>query len=60
MYEIDTYIDVNNHGKIKLHAYEIKNDIKANVWAIVIHGYKSQGIEMTEYAKHFIKENITY
>lgn len=49
----DVYITTNNNGSLKLHAYEIENTQKSDVWAIAIHGYMFQGRYMAYYAKEF-------
>ena len=51
----EVYINSTNNGSLKLHAYEIQNDTNSDIWAIVIHGYMSQGSGMTSYAKEFYK-----
>ena len=49
----DVYITTSNNGKLKLHAYEIINEKNTDIWSIVIHGYCSQGKDMTYYAKQY-------
>ena len=49
----DININSKNNGNLKLHAYEIQNKDKSDIWTIVIHGYTSQGKEMTRYAEQF-------
>ena len=49
----DVYITTSNNGKLKLHAYEIINQKNTDIWSIVIHGYCSQGKDMTYYAKQY-------
>ena len=49
----DAYITSTNNGNLKLHAYEIKSNEESDVWTIVIHGYMSKGIAMTEYSQKF-------
>lgn len=56
----DVYITSNNNGNLKLHAYEIINNENEDnkkksqdIWAIVVHGYMSEGIEMAYSAKEF-------
>lgn len=49
----DVYIATSNNGKLKLHAYEIINEKNTDIWSIVIHGYCSQGKDMTYYAKQY-------
>ena len=46
----DTYITSNDN--LKLHAYEVKNENKTNKWAIVVHGYTSEGKLLSSKAKH--------
>ena len=47
----DTYI--TSFDNLKLHAYEVKNKNKTNKWAIVVHGYTSEGSLLSSKAKHF-------
>lgn len=47
---IDTYI-TSSHN-LKLHAYEVKNENKTDKWAIVVHGYTSEGKTLSSKAKH--------
>ena len=47
----DKYI--NSFDDLNLHAYEVKNQIKTNKWAIVVHGYTSEGKLVSSKAKHF-------
>ena len=47
---IDTYITSSDN--LKLHAYEVKNENKTDKWAIVVHGYKSEGKLLSSKAKH--------
>jgi len=51
----ETYQDsyVQSFDNLKLHAYTLKNTSETNKWAIVFHGYSSDGSQMTKYAKHF-------
>lgn len=49
----DVYITTSNNRKLKLHAYEIINEKNTDIWSIVIHGYCSQGKDMTYYAKQY-------
>ena len=49
----DVYITTSNNGKLKLHANEIINQKNTDIWSIVIHGYCSQGKDMTYYAKQY-------
>ena len=48
---IDEYI--TSFDNLKLHGYKIKNSIPSNKWAIVVHGYTSEGLKMSSYAKNF-------
>ena len=52
----DTYITSTNNGNLKLHAYEIKASEETNIWAIVIHGYTKDGIEMEKYAERYYEK----
>ena len=47
----DRYI--NSFDNLRLHSYEIKNENKTNKWAIVVHGYTSEGNSVSSKAKHF-------
>ena len=47
----DKYI--NSFDNLKLHVYEVKNENKTNKWAIVVHGYTSEGELVSSKAKHF-------
>lgn len=47
---IDSYITSSDN--LKLHAYEVKNENKTNKWAIVVHGYTSEGKLLSSKAKH--------
>ena len=47
---IDTYITSSDN--LKLHAYEVKNENKTDIWAIVVHGYTSAGKLLSPKAKH--------
>lgn len=49
----DVYITASNNGNLKLHAYEMKNTEKSDIWAIVIHGYTAQGKNMIGFAKEY-------
>ena len=49
----DIYITTSNNGNLKVHAYEIINPQKTDIWAIVIHGYMLQGRYMAYYAREF-------
>ena len=47
---IDIYITSSDN--LKLHAYEVKNENKTDKWAIVVHGYTSEGKLLSSKAKH--------
>ncbi len=47
----DEYI-TSNDG-LKLHSYEILNENKTNNWVISVHGYTSEAIKLSTYAKYF-------
>ena len=47
---IDTYITSSDN--LKLHAYEVNNENKTDKWAIVVHGYTSEGKLLSSKAKH--------
>mgnify|MGYP004690795445 FL=1 len=47
---IDTYITSSDN--LKSHAYEVKNENKTDKWAIVVHGYTSEGKLLSSKAKH--------
>ena len=47
----DKYI--TSFDNLKLHGYEIINKTKTNKWAIVVHGYTSEGELVSSKAKHF-------
>ncbi|MEG0668443.1 MAG: alpha/beta hydrolase [Clostridium sp.] len=38
---------------LKLHSYKVLNEQPTNKWAIVVHGYTSEGIKMSTYAKKY-------
>jgi len=44
---------IQSFDDLKLHAYSLKNTNETNKWAIVFHGYSSDGSQMSKYAKHF-------
>ena len=44
---------IQSFDSLKLHAYSIQNSHPTNKWAIIFHGYSSDGTQMTKYAKHF-------
>ena len=49
----DVYITASNNGNLKLHAYEIINKEKSDIWAITIHGYSGRAKDMSYYAQEF-------
>ncbi|MBR1884119.1 MAG: alpha/beta hydrolase [Clostridia bacterium] len=51
----DEYITSSHNGKLKLHASVIKNKEASTVWTVVIHGYMSSNLSITEFAEHFLK-----
>ena len=50
-YSEDSYIESDDH--LKLHSYEIKNEVETNKWVIAIHGYMNEGKGMITGAQHF-------
>ncbi|MFJ7731053.1 alpha/beta hydrolase [Lysinibacillus sp. NPDC097231] len=44
---------IQSFDDLNLHSYTLKNTKETNKWAIVFHGYSSDGTQMTKYAKHF-------
>lgn len=47
----DEYI--NSFDNLKLHGYKILNPTKSDKWVIAVHGYTSEGINMSSYAKKY-------
>ena len=47
----DEYI--NSFDNLKLHSYKILNENSSNKWAIVVHGYTSEGLKMSSYGEKF-------
>lgn len=47
----DEYI--TSYDKLKLHSYKVTNQNNTNKWVIAVHGYTSEGINMSTYAKHY-------
>lgn len=47
----DEYI--TSSDKLKLHSYKVTNQNNSNKWVIAVHGYTSEGINMSTYAKHY-------
>lgn len=46
-------VHMKSFDNLKLHAYEIKNENNTDKWAIVVHGYTSEGKLVSSKAKHF-------
>lgn len=44
---------IQSFDQLKLHAYSLKNDNDTNKWVLIFHGYSSDGLQMSKYAKHF-------
>ncbi|MDO5292077.1 MAG: alpha/beta hydrolase [bacterium] len=44
---------ITSEDGLKLHAYEITNTKKSDVWVLVVHGYTGQGSDQYGYAKGF-------
>ena len=53
--DISNYKDLyrTSADGLELHGYEIENAVESNVWVITVHGYTSQGREMSDFAKQF-------
>ena len=49
----EIYITSSNQS-LKLHAYEIQNQVESDIWTIIIHGYSGQGSDMIYIAKEFL------
>ena len=47
----DEYI--TSSDKLKLHSYKVTNQNNSNKWVIAVHGYTSEGINLSTYAKHY-------
>ena len=47
----DEYITSSDN--LKLHSYKIQNEIPSNKWVITVHGYTSEGLNMSTYAKKY-------
>ena len=47
----DEYI--TSQDCLKLHSYQVKNQSSSNKWVITVHGYTSEGINMSSYAKKY-------
>jgi len=44
---------IQSFDSLNLHAYAIQNSQPTDKWAIIFHGYSSDGTQMTKYAKQF-------
>lgn len=47
----DEYITSSDN--LRLHSYQIKNETSSDKWVITVHGYTSEGINMSSYAKKY-------
>lgn len=47
----DEYI--NSFDNLKLHSYKILNETPSDKWAIIVHGYTCEGLQMSSYAENF-------
>ena len=47
----DEYITSSDN--LKLHSYQVKNQTSSDKWVITVHGYTSEGINMSTYAKQY-------
>lgn len=47
----DEYITSSDN--LKLHSYQVKNQTSSDKWVITVHGYTSEGINMSSYAKKY-------
>lgn len=47
----DKYI--TSFDDLKLHSYEVLNENKTNNWVISVHGYTSEAVKLSTYAKNF-------
>ena len=47
----DEYI--NSFDTLKLHSYKILNETPSDKWAIIVHGYTCEGLQMSSYAENF-------
>ena len=46
-------INIESNDGLKLHAYEIINKKPSDKWAIVVHGYTGEGVDVSAKAKEF-------
>lgn len=44
---------ITSFDNLKLHAYKVLNQNDSNKWVIAVHGYTSEGINMSSYAKNY-------
>lgn len=44
---------ITSRDNLKLHSYKILNENKSNTWVISVHGYTSEAINVSTYAKYF-------
>lgn len=51
--ENSTDVYMMSDDNLKLHSYKVINPTASNKWAIVIHGYKGDGMSMVSYAQHY-------
>lgn len=47
----DEYITSSDN--LNLHSYQVKNENESNKWVIAVHGYTSEGLRMSSYAKNY-------
>ena len=47
----DEYITSSDN--LKLHSYVVKNENPSNKWVVTVHGYTSEGLNMSSYAKKY-------
>ena len=52
LYTLSLIHILTSSDNLKLHAYEVKNENKTDKWAIVVHGYTSEGKLLSSKAKH--------
>lgn len=48
-------VEIISRDGLKLKGYEIKNNIKSNIWVIAIHGYMGSSLDMVQYVKQFLE-----
>lgn len=44
---------INSFDNLNLHGYKVLNPNNSNKWVITVHGYTSEGINMSSYAKNY-------